>query len=216
MSEPSGFHDVRFPIAVAFGATGGPERRNEIVRLTSGREKRNARFSQSLHRYDAATGLRSLADLYELIAFFEARRGSLHAFRFRDPFDMKSCRADQTPTALDQTLGTGDGARRRFALVKRYGDGEDAYSRAIRKPLVSGLLVAVDGAAKTTPAHWSFDDASGEIVFAPGAAPAAGKAVTAGYEFDVPVRFDIDRLEIGISHFKAGRIPSIPLVEVQS
>ncbi len=215
MSELAEFHDVRFPTAVAFGATGGPERRNEIVRLTSGREKRNARFSQSLHRYDAGTGLRSLADLYEIVAFFEARRGSLHAFRFRDPIDMKSRRADQAPTALDQALGTGDGTRTRFALIKRYGEGDDAYARVIRKPLPAGLMVAVDAVVKATPEHWSFDDASGDIVFAPGAVPAAGDLVTAGYEFDVPVRFDIDRLEIGISHFKAGKIPSIPLVEVQ-
>lgn len=215
MTELTGFHDVRFPTAVAFGATGGPERRNEIVTLTSGREKRNARFSQSLHRYDAGTGLRSLNDLYEIIEFFEARRGSLHAFRFRDPFDMKSCRADQTPSNVDQTLGTGDGIKVRFALLKAYGDGGGSYSRTIRKPILASLVVAVAGVAKTTPAHWSFDDATGEIVFTPAARPATGQAVTAGYEFDVPVRFDIDRLEIGISAFKAGKIPSIPLVEVQ-
>lgn len=215
MTELAAFHDVRFPTAVAFGATGGPERRTEIVTLTSGREKRNARFSHSLHRYDAGTGLRSLTDLYEIIAFFEARRGSLHAFRFRDPFDMKSCRADQTPSNVDQVLGTGDGTRVRFALLKTYGDGGGAYSRPVRKPVLASLIVAVAGVAKTSPTHWSFDDATGDIVFTPAAKPSMGVAVTAGYEFDVAVRFDIDRLEIGISAFKAGKIPSIPLVEVQ-
>ncbi len=90
MTEFSSFHDEVFPLAVSFGATGGPERRNEIVSLTSGREKRNLRFSQSRHHYDAGTGVRSLDDLHDVLAFFEARRGSLHAFRFRDPFDMKS------------------------------------------------------------------------------------------------------------------------------
>ena len=109
MSELASFHDVLFPLAVSFGATGGPERRNEIVSLTSGREKRNPRLSQSRHHYDAGTGVRSLDDLHDVLAFFEARRGSLHAFRFRDPFDMKSCRPGDTPTPLDQTLGTGDG-----------------------------------------------------------------------------------------------------------
>ena len=97
MPDFSSFHDVLFPVAVSFGATGGPERRNEIVRLTSGREHRNARFAHSRRRYDAGTGLRSVEDLYDVLAFFEARRGSLHAFRFRDPFDMKSCRPDATP-----------------------------------------------------------------------------------------------------------------------
>ncbi len=215
MAELAGFHDVRFPTAVSFGATGGPERRNEIVTLTSGHEKRNARFAQSRHRYDAGTGVRSLADLYEIVDFFEARRGSLHAFRFRDPFDMKSCRGDLTPSAADQLLGTGDGGRTRFALVKRYGDGAGAYARPIRKPVLPSLLVAVAGVTVASPAAYSFDGATGEIVFAPSAMPAAGQAVTAGFEFDVPVRFDTERLEVGISAFKAGKIPSIPLIEVQ-
>lgn len=214
MSELASFHDVLFPTAVSFGATGGPERRNEIVTLTSGREKRNARFAQSRRRYDAGTGLRSLADLYDIVDFFEARGGSLHAFRFRDPFDMKSCRSDQTVSALDQPLGSGDGSRRRFELVKRYGDGAGAYVRPIRKPVLASLVVAVEGAA-SAPENWSFDDATGEIVFAVGAVPGMGQAVTAGFSFDVPARFDIDRLEVGISAFKAGKIPSIPLIEVQ-
>ncbi len=211
MADLESFHDVRFPPGVAFGATGGPERRNEIVSLTSGREKRNARFSQSRRHYDAGTGVRSLADLHEVIAFFEARRGSLHAFRFRDPFDMKSCRPDETPSASDQNLGTGDGVRTRFALVKTYGEGEDAYRRFITRPVTDTLAVA-DGEAALPAEDWSFDPATGEVVFS--AAPEAGKAVTAGFEFDVPVRFDTERIAISLTAFKAGQIPSIPLIEV--
>ena len=212
MSELSSFHDVRFPAAISFGATGGPERRNEIVQLTSGREKRNARFAQSRHHYDAGTGVRSLADLHDILDFFEARRGSLHAFRFRDPFDMKSCRPEQTPSALDQVLGTGDGTAVRFALVKHYGEGEDAYVRRISKPMAGSLKVAVAGVETT---NFSFDEATSEVVFAPGEIPSIGAVVTAGYEFDVPVRFDAERLSISLTAFKAGQIPSIPLVEVQ-
>ena len=109
MSEFEAFHEVRFPVAVSFGATGGPARRNEIVLLTSGHERRNARFSDSRRSYDAGTGMRSLEDVHDVVAFFEARRGSLHGFRFRDPFDMKSCRPGETPAATDQPIGTGDG-----------------------------------------------------------------------------------------------------------
>lgn len=215
MSELSSFHDLRFPAAISFGATGGPERRNDIVSLTSGREKRNARFSQSRHRYDAGTGLRSLDDLHEVVAFFEARRGSLHAFRFRDPFDMKSCRPAETSSELDQDLGEGDGQNRRFPLTKTYGDGEDAYRRLIWKPDISTLQVAVAGVAQASPADFTFDPATGEIVFSIASVPGDGGSVTAGYEFDVPVRFDAERIEISLHAFKAGQIPSIPLVEVQ-
>lgn len=213
MSELASFHDVLFPLAVSFGATGGPERRNEIVTLTSGREKRNARFAHSRRHYDAGTGLRSLEDLHEVLAFFEARRGSLHAFRFRDPFDMKSCASGATPGPLDQMLGTGDGSTRRFGLVKTYGSGPDAYQRPIFKPAAGSLRVAAGGA--DAAGDFGFDAETGEVVFSDGKAPAGGQAVTAGYEFDVPVRFDTDRLSISLRAFKAGQIPSIPLIEVQ-
>lgn len=214
MSELSSFHDVLFPLAVSFGATGGPERRNEIVALTSGREKRNARLSQSRHHYDAGTGLRSLDDLHEVVAFFEARRGSLHAFRFRDPFDMKSCAPGATPAPTDQPLGMGNGTAARFAMVKVYGTGDDAHRRLVMKPVDGSLRVAVAGTEKASPADFTFDAATGEVVFAAGAVPAAGVAVTAGYVFDVPVRFDTERLSVSLKAFKAGQIPSIPLIEV--
>jgi uncharacterized protein (TIGR02217 family) len=212
MSELASFHDVRFPLAVSFGATGGPERRNEIVSLTSGREKRNARFSQSRRHYDAGTGVRTLEDLHDVLVFFEARRGSLHAFRFRDPFDMKSCRPEGTPSPEDQLLGYGDGTTNRFSLVKRYGTDEDAYVRLISKPVASTLRVAVDG-VEVASAEFLLE-ASGEIVFARDAVPALNAEVTAGYEFDVPVRFDTERMSMSLTGFKAGQIPSIPLVEV--
>jgi uncharacterized protein (TIGR02217 family) len=214
VSELSSFHDVRFPLGVSFGATGGPERRNEIVSLTSGREKRNARFSQSRRHYDAGTGVRSLTDLHDVLAFVEARRGSLHAFRFRDPFDMKSCRPEQTVSPADQALGTGDGTRTRFALVKKYGEGGDAYQRLIARPVLDTLCVAVDDVEKVSPDDWNFYFATGEVVFLPGSVPGAGEEIAAGYEFDVPVRFDTERIAVSLTAFKAGQIPSIPLIEV--
>ncbi|WP_274424859.1 DUF2460 domain-containing protein [Chelativorans sp. YIM 93263] len=208
------FHDVRFPLGVSFGATGGPERLNEIVQLTSGKEKRNARTAHSRRRYDAGTGVRSLDDLYEVLAFFEARRGSLHGFRFRDPFDMKSCPPHKEPTAFDQVIGTGDGVRDRFALLKIYGEGEDVYRRFIAKPAAGSVLVTVAGVPMQISADYTIDAETGEVIFAESAVPQAGEAVTAGFEFDVPVRFDTERLSASVTAFKAGQIPSIPLVEV--
>lgn len=209
MSEFSSFHDVRFPLAVSFGATGGPERQNEIVTLTSGRERRNARFSRSRRRYDAGTGVRSAEQLAEVVAFFEARRGSLHAFRFRDPFDMKSCAYAAAPSPFDQAVGTGDGETLRFALAKTYGEGDEAYRRPIEKPVAESVRVALDG---VETAAFTVDAQTGEIVFAE--APANGTAISAGFEFDVPVRFDIALLSASLTAFRAGQIPTIPLVEV--
>lgn len=213
MADLTGFHNVRFPQAIAFGATGGPEWRNEIVGLTSGRERRNQRFAGSRRRYDAGSGVRSLDDLHEVIAFFEARRGSLYAFRFRDPFDNRSCPPQAATTATDQPIGTGDGTNRRFALTKVYGEGGQARTRAIQTPVPVSIKLAVNGVALNA-ANYTFDLATGEVVIGSGPAPANGAEVTAGFEFDVPVRFDFEHLSLSLSAFKAGQIPSIPLIEV--
>jgi uncharacterized protein (TIGR02217 family) len=210
----SNFHDVLFPLSVSFGATGGPERRIEVVELTSGKEQRNARQAHSRRHYDAGTGVRSMDELREVLRFFEARRGKLTAFRFRDPFDFASRDDGLAVTRADQALGTGDGAAVRFKLVKNYGAGTEAYARPIRKPVSGALRVAVSGVEKTLATQFSFDDATGEIVFNAGSIPANGAAVTAGYEFHVPVRFDLERLTVSLTAFKAGQVPTIPLVEV--
>jgi uncharacterized protein (TIGR02217 family) len=210
----SSFHDVLFPLSVSFGSTGGPERRVEVVELTSGKEQRNARRAHSRRHYDAGTGVRSIDELREVIRFFEARRGKLTAFRFRDPFDFASRDDGLAVTPTDQVIGAGDGAATRFKLVKNYGAGADAYKRPIRKPAGGTLRVAVAGVEKTLTTHFSFDDATGEVVFAAGSVPANGAAVTAGYEFHVPVRFDLDRLTVSLTAFKSGQVPTIPLVEV--
>lgn len=212
MGDPAAFHDVRFPTAVSFGATGGPRRRNEIVQLTSGREVRNARQADSRRRYDAGTGVRSLDDLYEIVAFFEALRGSLHAFRFRDPFDMKSCAPGAAPQPLDQLIGIGDGAATEFTLVKTYGEGTDAYRRPITKPVAGTVRVAVGG-IELEGAEFGVDLLTGMVTLA--APPAAGLEVRAGFEFDIAARFDADELAISLTAFKAGQIPAIPIVEVR-
>lgn len=214
MSEFEAFHEVRFPVAVSFGATGGPARRNEIVLLTSGHERRNARFSDSRRSYDAGTGLRSLEDVHDVVAFFEARRGSLHGFRFRDPFDMKSCRPGEAPAATDQPIGTGDGTAAEFQLARTYGEGADAYRRPIAKPVAGSVRVAVGGVEQAEGTDFSVDHATGLVTFLPGHVPADGAAVTAGFEFDVPVRFDTEQLSVSLAGFRAGQIPTIPLIEI--
>ena len=204
------FHDVQFPLSIAFGTVGGPERTNEIVPLSNGSEQRNARRRHARRRYDAGSGIRSIADLREVIAFFEARRGSLIAFRFPDPLDDRSSAGRAPPVATDQRLGTGDGRRRMFQLVKRYGDGEDAYERPITRPREGSTSVAVDGSEVGA----TVDATTGTVTLAQ--TPAAGSIVTAGFLFDVPVRFDLDHLAVSLTGFEAGEVPSIALVEVRA
>lgn len=209
------FHEVRFPTHVSRGATGGPERRTDVVVLGSGYEERNQRWAHSRRNYNAGYGVRSLDDLHAVVAFFEERRGRFHGFRWKDHADWKSCLPEAAPSATDQALGLGDGNRAAFRLLKRYGALHAPYDRQIEKPVAGTVLVAVAGVAKVMGVEFDLDLASGEIVFRPGHIPAAGAAVTAGFEFDVPVRFDTDRLDVNLSGFRHGAVPSIPIVEIR-
>ena len=209
----SGFHEVRFPLRLALGASGGPMRRTDIVDLSNGREQRNQRWRDSRRRYDAGTGVKSSSDLYAVLEFFEARSGQLYGFRFRDPFDWKSCPPDRAVSSLDQPLGTGDGSTTSFPLVKTYGDGGGSWTRRITKPVAGSVVVSVDG-EPVGPSGYSVDPATGVVNFSAANVPAAGVVIRAGFEFDVPVRFDTDRIEVDLEHFEAGRIPSIPLTEI--
>jgi uncharacterized protein (TIGR02217 family) len=211
-----GFHEVRFPLAIGFGSTGGPERRTDVVLLASGHEERNARWADSRRRYNAGTGVRSLRDLHALIAFFEERRGRLYGFRWRDRADWKSCPPDGTPTPMDQAIGTGDGATTTFQLAKRYGGAFAPYVRDIAKPVAGTVRLGVDGAEQALGTEFTVDAASGVVTFLPGHVPANGAAVTAGFEFDVPVRFDTDRLDIDLAAFEAGEAVSVPVVEIRA
>jgi uncharacterized protein (TIGR02217 family) len=207
------FHDVRFPAALSVGSSGGPERRTEIVSLKNGFEERNSPWAHSRRRYDAGLGVRSLDDLAELVAFFEARHGQLHGFRWKDWTDFKSCRPSGTVAALDQAIGTGDGAATVFGLAKAYASGTQAYSRPIAKPVPGTVRVAVAGVELASGADFTVDHAAGQVHLA--VAPPAGAAITAGFEFDVPVRFDTDRIDASLAGFAAGEIPSVPVVEVR-
>lgn len=206
------FHDVRFPVALSFGSSGGPERRTDIVTLASGHEQRSTPWAHGRRRYDAGVGLRSLDDIDTVVTFFEARRGRLHGFRWRDWADHKSCRPSAAPQADDCALGAGDGARTVFQLVKPYASGGETYLRPVTKPLVDTVTVAVGGAA-LGPGQFTVDGSTGLVTLVE--APAPGVMITAGFVFDVPVRFDTDRIEVNLAAFEAGAIPSIPVLELR-
>jgi uncharacterized protein (TIGR02217 family) len=194
------FHAIRFPLDVALGARGGPERATDVVTLASGREERNSRWVHSRRRYNAGYGVKSRADMQAVLVFFEERRGRFHAFLWRDALDH---------AAADQQIGTGDGTAVSFQLTKKYGADFDSYLRPITKPVAGSVVVAVDGEA----APFAVDTLTGVVTLE--TPPEPGAAVTASFEFDVPVRFDIDRLDIELTSFDAADAPSIPLIEVR-
>ncbi len=205
------FHEIRFPDNISRGARGGPERRTQIVEMASGDEERNASWTNSRRRYDAAYGIRRADDLSAVVAFFEARNGRLYGFRWKDWGDYKSCLPSGAPAATDQTIGTGDGTTTIFQLVKAYLSGAQSWIRTITKPVAGTVTVALDGIMQA--AGWTVDATTGQITFP--TAPTSGVAITAGFKFDVPVRFDTDRLDVTHDIERLGSITSIPLIEVR-
>ena len=209
------FHDVRFPTEISLGAQGGPERRTEVVVLGSGYEERNSRWADSRRAYNAGYGVRSIDDLHDVVGFFEERRGRLYGFRWRDHTDWKSCAPGKVTEAADQPIGTGDGTTGSFQLVKTYGSAFAPWVRTITKPVAGSVKVAVNGTPQTEQTDYVVDTLTGTVFFQPGSIPDNGAAIAAGFEFDVPVRFDSDQLEINLQGFQAGAIPSIPIVEIR-
>ena len=203
------FDDVHFPLVLGRNAQVSPGFSTAIVTTGSGREQRNANWATARLRFDAGTGVRSEADVQTLLSFFRARRGAAKAFRFRDPLDHSSNAMTGTPSATDQWLGQGDGVQTRFGLVKHYGTGPDKELRPITRPVVATIILALDGTAVST--DWTA--VGGDIVFS--TPPPLGVAITAGFLFDVPVRFAEDSLDIDSVTFAAGDVPSVLLIEVR-
>ena len=204
------FDAVDFPLAIGREAVAVTEFSTQIIASPSGHEQRASEWAEARMRYDAGPGVRSEADVRTLADFFRARRGAARGFRFRDPFDGSSAADGGMPGAEDQLLGTGDGSRRQFALVKRYGDGDAVQMRAIRLPVDGSVRASVDGIETAAFAVTG----AGELLF--DAPPPPGAAVRAGFRFDVAVRFAEDRLEVSRATFLAGEMASVPLVEVRA
>lgn len=207
------FHEVRFPATLSFGSVGGPERRTDVVTISNGYEERNSPWAHSRRRYDAGMGMRSLDDIETLIAFFEARFGQLFAFRWKDWSDYRSSKPSLEISAFDQPLGSGNGIQTEFSLQKTYQSGAYNYARPIGKPVADTLRVGVGGIEVQEDTDYTIDLSSGLITFTQ--APDVDAAITAGFEFDVPVRFDTDRIQTSIASFKAGEVPNVPIVEVR-
>ena len=196
------FHEIRFPDDIAYGATGGPEYLTTVVSMASGYEQRNANWSAARGKWNVASGLKHQAQLNTLIAFFRARKGRAYGFRFKDWTDYR---------AMGQTLGAGDGTTKAFQLIKSYVSGVGNELRTITKPVL-GTVVPYMGGVKQT-SGWSINIATGVLTFT--VAPAQGVAVTADFEFDVPVRFDTDSMAVTIQQIDLHQWSDIPIIEIR-
>lgn len=202
----------RFPDDISYGSRGGPAWRTTVIETDSGAEARNQLWAYPRHEYDVAYGVTSLAKLEALLAFFHVVAGRAIGFRFKDWLDFKSCAVSASTSATDCLLGTGNGSQTQFQLVKVYSAGSYSRARKILKPVSGTVKAAVNGVEKTAGSDFTVNTATGVITFA--VAPPSGHSVTAGFEFDVPVRFDTDRLSVNIEDYSSGAA-QVPLIELK-
>lgn len=203
------FHEVQFSPEISYGARGGPQRITQIVTTRSGSEQRNTNLRNSIRKYDISAGINTINDIDTILQFWEARYGQLYGFRFKDWFDYKSCKPSSTIAFTDQVIGIAGGSVTTFQLIKLYASGIYSYSRTIKKPIADTVIVGVNGVQQTS--GWTVDTTTGIITFT--VAPTVGN-ITAGYEFDVPVRFSDEDLSMSYDGFQAGSVPTINLVEL--
>lgn len=204
------FHEVQFPTDISRGSSGGPTRLTDIVTLRSGSEQRNSIWANSKHQFDAALGLRDASDIYLVKKFFEARLGRLYGFRWKDWSDFNSTDPTVATSNVDQLIGTGTGSNHNFQLAKLYSDAGGSYTRTIKKPVSGTTIISLNGVAQ--PSGWTVDTTTGIVNFT--VAPTAGVLVKAGFEFDVPARFDDDSLAIAVEVLNVSQIQSIKIIEV--
>ncbi len=197
-----GFVEVQFPTDISYGSSGGPQYATDIVISQSGYEQRNVNWSQARARYNVAHGVKTKEQLDALIAFFRARKGRAYGFRFKDWTDY---------SATGESIGTGDGHATQFQLQRTYSSGAVSEVRKVSKPVSGTIAVYENGVVQTSGV--TLDTTTGGMTFA--TAPASGVAITADFEFDVPVRFDTDRLAATLDAYGIHSWNDIPLVEVR-
>jgi uncharacterized protein (TIGR02217 family) len=197
------FIETRFPTDIAFGSAGGPEYSTDVVITQGGYEQRNVNWSEARARYNVAHGVKTQVQLDALIAFFRARKGKADGFRFKDWTDYQGAA---------QLIGTGNGTATQFQLKKNYASGSITEIRTITKP-VSGTVNIYLAGVLQSPSAYTLNTTTGQITF--NSAPANGVAITADFEFDVPARFDTDRLSASLDSYGSRSWNDIPIIEIR-
>jgi len=207
------FHEVRLPEDISYGSSGGPIWSTDVLTFSSGFEKRNINWSAPKRRYNIAYGVRSEEQMEALLAFFLTRQGRAYGFRFKDWTDYKSVAPNATITPTDQNIGTGNASTVTFQLRKAYTSGGVTHYRDIKKPVTGTVRIALAGGEVFSPGSWSVNTTTGVITFT--SPPGSGVAITAGYEFDVPCRFDADELPQSLDSYGIGSASNVPIVEIR-
>ena len=198
------FLEIQFPADISYGATGGPTYSTDVVSMFSGHEQRNSNWKNARGKYNISTGVKTEEQWQSLISFFRTCKGQAFGFRFKDWSDYK---------AKNQQIGIGDSKIAEFQLVKNYTSGNTIITRKITKPVAGTVKVHKNGNLRGTTADYSIDYTTGIVTFLE--APEMNIIITADFEFDMPVRFDTDELQLSIDSFNSGSWSGINLIEIR-
>ncbi len=219
------FHETRFPELIAWGARGGPAFNTTVVQFDSGKEQRNQNWTIGRMEWDVSAGVKTQEDLDELVDFFRARRGQAHGFRYKDWSDYL-LKQEVLQNSADDTF-VGDGFTVIFNVVRRYEvisppPSSSDLNKEIRRifklrggagdplsPLTPSEIFRVNGSPVTLS---SVDRDAGTVTFS--TAPPVGQVADITSEFDVPARFDTDKMQIEIVDFNAYTIGGIIIKEI--
>jgi uncharacterized protein (TIGR02217 family) len=196
------FHEVQFPPKIAYGAAGGAEFNTSVTATFGGFEQRNVNWQKSRGRWDVSTGIKIKTDIDVIIAFFRARFGKAYGFRFKDWIDYQG---------VGQSIGTGNAVLTAFQLTKTNVSGSNSYVREIKKPVAGTVKIYLNAVLQSS--GYTLDATTGIVTFI--TAPANGVAVSADFEFDVPVRFDTDVLAVRADGPGLFVWDAIPIVEIR-
>ncbi len=177
------FDEVRFPEDISFGAVGGPVFNNEVIETLSGNEMRNATQTLAKRRYRINYAMKDKEEKELLLNFFHARNGKSKGFRFKDWSDF---------TVKKEFLGFYHPDKTLFQFRKTYKSGASKYVRKISKVVKDSVHIYVNDQEIRKGFHICYN--TGTLCFVN--KMKLGNKIHASFEFDVPVRFDVDYLPI--------------------
>lgn len=195
------FLEIRFPESIAFNSSSILEFNTTIIKAKNGYEQRNINWNSNKMKFNIINGIKTKTELDELITFFRNVKGAGYGFRFKDFTDYQ---------AENQYIGVGNGETKEFQLIKAYRVSDNiVYYRKITKPVISTVRVFINDIESK---DFNIDLTTGLITL--NTAPEIDSTIKANFEFDVPVRFENDIMEITMNSINSGNIKDITLIEI--
>lgn len=194
------FLEIRFPESISFNSSSILEFNTSIVTTKNGSEQRNINWNSNKMKFNIINGIKTKMELDEIVSFFRNVKGCGYGFRFKDWSDYQ---------VENQLIGIGDGEKKNFQLIKYYRVNDNYYIRKITKPVISTIKIFIDDIRTN---DIKVDLKTGIVSF--NEAPAVNAPINATFEFDVPVRFDKDMLEITMETINTGNVKDITLIEI--